>query len=101
MVAAAIERGDPLPEGLADETDLWDDLLPYWNAYSMLGAGRTWSGSAGGIIPNGLLYTEMVAYARDHDMAETLEDLDEFLTVMRAMDVVFMEHRAEKLKTTR
>lgn len=43
-----------------------------------------------------LLYSEMSLYARDHDLRETVEELDEFIALMLKMDDVYLKWLTER-----
>lgn len=89
MVSNLLERGHEVPEDL--RRNLWDLSTPYYHGWLRLHASRPYAAGPNGMFPQGLPYTEVVAYARDHGLAETLHDLDEFLDLMAALDDTYLD----------
>lgn len=89
-MAAALEAGDVPPEDL--QVELWGISRPYFEAFTLLSAGRGYAVGMAGMVPQGLQYTEIVAYARDHGYV-TVEARDEFVELIYAMDFVYKQQK--------
>ncbi len=96
IVEWARQTGNPIPE-LSDVLDStpWDMNLPYWHAFHRLSNGRQ---IHGGMQPGyqRLVYDTVRGYGVDFGFGESLEDLEEFLTAIYAMDTVYLKHHADK-----
>lgn len=88
-MAAALEMGHEPPPGTANV--LWDVSEPYYRAWARLQAVRGFAGGPSGLIPQGLPYTEVVAYGRDAGYGGSYTDLMEFVDVLWALDEVYLK----------
>lgn len=70
--------------------------MPYYEAWWSLHASRTMSAGFGGVIPQGLLYSEMRLFAKDHGLGRNTDDVDEFVFFMQQMDGVYFEYQSEE-----
>lgn len=88
MIAAALrEQGVDVPDDCTP-ADVWPVAQPYMDAFHTLSRSR--GHGMNGPLP--FAYSEIVAYARDHDLADTESDLDEFVTIMQEMDTMYRTH---------
>jgi hypothetical protein len=94
----ALELGHEVPEGVKEALDIWVVCEPYVKAWQTLNLSRQYVGGGMAMMPMGLLYSEMVAYARDHGFAETITALDEFVTLVQAQDEEFIAWAAAQAK---
>lgn len=96
IIQAYIDAGQEPPEDIS--CDLWPVARPYYNAWHELHRSRQWaSGGMGPAIPIGLAYSEIAAYARDAGYVG--DSFREFVQLMGAMDAVYFECFARKVKT--
>jgi hypothetical protein len=91
IVAAARERGHPLPPGIADGPELREDLEPAWRAFHLLSAARP-VGGMGVAMP--IPFGEIDAYARRYGIAG--DAFDAFLEQVGTLDAVWLEHHAKR-----
>lgn len=68
---------------------VWDICYPYWEAFQTLSRSRTWTATLAGLMPNGLVYSEIAAYARDHGLADEIDDV---VMLLQELDYVWMEY---------
>lgn len=72
----------------------------YLDAFWTLNAGRQFVSSMGGIMPCGIPYSEIRAYAEDAGLHDRNLRRD-FVTIMQAMDGGYIEAVTERMKTTK
>ena len=71
--------------------------LPYWQAFGLLNESRTMaSAGMGGVFPMPIPYSELSVYARDHGLADSYADLDEFVYLIGKMDRTYLDHVSAK-----
>lgn len=71
--------------------------MPYYEAFAVLSASRTWTQTLGGAIPNPIPYREAAAYARDFGLADDRKELRFFLSLIQDMDREYIEMTARKM----
>lgn len=76
------EQAEP-PDALKNRVELFEDLVPVWDAFWFLSGSRTENGT----IP----VSEMVAYLRDVRGEKDKDALQEKVTLIRAIDLKFLE----------
>jgi hypothetical protein len=94
MIAAAlaeqaVEDGVPgayVPDDVLP-VEVWPVAAPYQRAFSVLSARRRHSTTG----MQALQYTEIVAYAKENGFAETITELEEFVTLIDAQDGAYLE----------
>jgi hypothetical protein len=91
-----LDAGHELPSTVGEAFDLWDVCLPYWQAFLTLHRARGIAIGPTTAIPLPLQYTEMAAYARDHGLADTREELDETVTLLIELDQLYLAHVASR-----
>jgi hypothetical protein len=97
MIADALaEQGLDVPPDL-HPAEVWPVSAPYQDAFRVLSASRR-QGFSGW---EALAYSEVVAYAREHGYAESIDELDEFVALIHAQDNAFLEESAKQAKARR
>jgi hypothetical protein len=79
---------------------LWTINIPYWNAFWQLNRSRPLVSSGVGITLGKLPYVDKSLYAKDHDFADTPDDLDDFLALIDAMEGEYLKLNAPKQSTS-
>jgi len=87
------ERTGKMPTALATRPTIPPHLIEYWNGFVAL--DRTRPLSYGG--PAGIRYSEILAYSQLQGFS--LEDMDEFASIINLLDSRYMELQAEHGKT--
>lgn len=59
----------------------------YWDGFWVLSRSRGYAVGFGGGVALGLKYSEIAAYAKDHQL-----DVDETVDLLGQMDVVYLQH---------
>lgn len=54
-----------------------------------------------GAVPQPLGYGEIVAYARDHDLAESTDELDFTVQLLGQLDAAFLKHMSDQAAVKR
>lgn len=101
VLRASRERGDPIPMEIQNRPWVWALLEPYWDAFWALSRSRQMVSTGMGATPMHLTYTDKSGYAKDHGMAETVEDLDDFLYLLDAMDDEWLKLNTPKAPASR
>lgn len=95
MIAAALaEQGVDVPDDVRP-VDVWPSAAPYRVAFDVLSASRPEG-------PNGWLaipYPWIVAYAHENGYAESVTELEEFVSFVQAQDRVFLDESRKAAKT--
>lgn len=80
------------PTALADRPELYDDLEPVARAFSLLSSCRPMIAGFGGVVPAAIPLAEILAYCQMF----AVEDRDEFVRLIHAMDDAYQMHLAKK-----
>lgn len=100
IIRAAAERGEPIPESIANRPELWSISQPFWNAFWLLNRSRPIVSTGIGATMGKISYADAASYAKDHEQALTMEDLDTFVYLICEMDDKFLELNAPKKPAT-
>lgn len=96
MIAEALaEQGAEIPADLLP-VDVWPVAAPYREAFRVLSASRGRSVGPGGIVHQALEYSEIVEYAERNGFADTMEELEEFVTLVQSQDGAYLTHVAKQ-----
>lgn len=92
MIAAARERGEPVPKHILDRlmNEVWAICRPMWNCFWTLAGSRAIVSTGMGVQHGRLAYTEISGWAKDHDAVLSPADLDEFVQLVQKMDTEWL-----------
>lgn len=94
MIAAALaEQGAEIPEDLLG-VDVWPSAAPYRDAFHVLSAARGRAVGMYGSIPQAIEYSEIVCFARANGFADSMTELEEFVSIIQAQDTTYRDHIA-------
>ncbi len=96
ILRASQERNEPVPKEIENRPTLWPICAPYWRAFWELNGSRPIVSTGMGTALGHLNYVDKAAYAKDHGLAETTDDLDDFLALVGAMDTEYVKLKAPK-----
>jgi hypothetical protein len=99
IIRAAAERREPIPSTIQNRPELFGICEPYWNAFWCLNRSRPIVAAGFGATLGRLTYLDKSRYAHDHELAETIEDLDTFVYLIDEMDAVYLELNTPKKPT--
>jgi hypothetical protein len=91
IAAALAEQGVEVPEDLLPP-DVWAIAVPYRAAFGVLSSAR-------GQHMNGwdaIVYSEIVKYAHENGYADSIDALEEFVSLIQAQDRAFLAATAPK-----
>ncbi|NQW12222.1 MAG: hypothetical protein HQ481_20340 [Alphaproteobacteria bacterium] len=80
------------PTALADRPELFEDLEPIARAFSLLSSSRPMVAGFGGVAPGAIPLADIRAYCGMF----TVDDTDEFVHLIRAMDDAYLAHAAKR-----
>lgn len=93
ILAAALEAGDEPPQGALIE--IWPICKPYFEAWVQLEKSRNWAVGMSAVIPLGLQYSEVVAYAKENGFGDP-DELQLFVEMVYVLDSAYLKHAREK-----
>lgn len=99
IIRAAAERGHPIPSTIANAPELWSINLPIWNAFWQLSRSRPLVSTGMGVTLGRLPYLDKSMYAKDHDFADTPDELDDFLYLIDGLDAEYLKLNAPRQST--
>ena len=83
---------------LGAQAEVWESCLPFWEGFTVLSRSRPWHPGPHGGQPGYIPYSEIAAYARDHDHGERSE-LDLFVYLIQQLDEVYIAHARKVAET--